>query len=676
MGDYMKVKTKFIGVFVILSLMLISMPPALGQTDYNLGYVDPEDDVTVDIEGSPSFDYNIENFDIVLVESYKLPLKQDIIMELTVLGEIKDAETIWYGFTILDDEEMVYDVMYYNGNCAGYHHITNDGTDDTLEASIENTDTLVVTVPIKNLGYISNYDFYGQVFALFSDETNYVHFEDYAPDQDWDWNGYDDYYEKMIYIIEPLNRSTVFGLYEMNGILNYDEVDIESVEVQIDSQSSGGWELAAISEDGYSWGYNWDTTDLSDGSHTIYSRGYDGEEYYYDEIVVQIDQSCATEPPTMEHMKLNIGDKFEYRETDFEGYYVSSSGSMTLEVEDIEDITVNNQVHEVYKLAMTSEYEMDDGEYHSKSTSTGTIWMRTSDFAFAKIDVYGYHTDTDPDSGTSQSSSHSIITNDPPDRPIQFPVSVGARWEVELEETYDSTYTFDGETDSDNTVDSKITKIECLTTETVTVPAGTFDTFLINFRDIYEESYDEYPDDFENYNDTDGDEWPDDIEEDFGTDPNNPEDYPDFGDGGDGGDGGNGVIVSEEISSSESYFDYYTIEYYSPDLGFFVKIENYDENRQLMSVMELTTYTPGINDTATSSGVSSSESSYSFEIQSVVLFVALLIIVLVIIAALLIRREHKKDYTRFEVEPLEDGSDEVYFSDQDQMGPETPPRSV
>ena len=105
-------------------------------------------------------------------------------------------------------------------------------------------------------------------------------------------------------------------------------------------------------------------------------------------------------------------------------------------------------------------------------------------------------------------------------------------------------------------------------------------------------------------------------------------------------------------------------------------METYDENRQLMTVMELTSYTPGKNDASGSSGVSSSGSSYKFEGQSVVLFVVLLIGILIIIAVLFIRKVHKKNYVKFEVEPLDNNSEGAYFSKQEQMEPRDPPKAV
>ncbi len=78
-----------------------------------------------------------------------------------------------------------------------------------------------------------------------------------------------------ITITEPANNSTVSGTVTINGTAsdpNGDET-IERVEIRI---NHGGWAGVTGTT---SWSYQWDTTEVEEGNHTIYARAFDGEEY-------------------------------------------------------------------------------------------------------------------------------------------------------------------------------------------------------------------------------------------------------------------------------------------------------------------------------------------------------------------------------------------------------------
>ena len=79
-----------------------------------------------------------------------------------------------------------------------------------------------------------------------------------------------------ITILNPTGYSNVSGIIEINGTAYDIDGTIQRVEIKIDD---GSWIVATGTN---SWSYNWDTTEVSNGLHTIYARSFDGE--YYSEI--------------------------------------------------------------------------------------------------------------------------------------------------------------------------------------------------------------------------------------------------------------------------------------------------------------------------------------------------------------------------------------------------------
>ena len=70
-----------------------------------------------------------------------------------------------------------------------------------------------------------------------------------------------------------VNNDEVYGSITIYGIVEIGAGDLERVEYKIDLND---WELA---EGTYSWEFQWDTTSMNNGQHTIYIRSFDGIEY-------------------------------------------------------------------------------------------------------------------------------------------------------------------------------------------------------------------------------------------------------------------------------------------------------------------------------------------------------------------------------------------------------------
>lgn len=74
-------------------------------------------------------------------------------------------------------------------------------------------------------------------------------------------------------IESPIPGENVSGVYTIAGSSSDPDGSVHRVEVRIDS---GSWHQATGTS---SWTYDWDTTKVSSGLHTIHVRSYDGENY-------------------------------------------------------------------------------------------------------------------------------------------------------------------------------------------------------------------------------------------------------------------------------------------------------------------------------------------------------------------------------------------------------------
>ena len=680
----MKYLSKALVIIIMMWSLLLSTWSAAGE-DYDITYSDPEDDVKIynfdTEEVTPVSGYG--DIDILEIKSSKFVLQQNLILEMRVLGEIVDSETISYEFMLLDEGNSFYNVYYNNGTCMGINYNDMKSEGDILVATGQGTDTLTVTVPIKNLGAVVDYDFMGVGMETELDDEEFIVYTDEVPDQGapWDPNGNgdngDDWEARIIGIIQPLDGATVFGTCEIKGVSDLYEEDIQLVELQLDSASYDDWHSAKSNDDWETWSYQWDTEEFADGKYTINARGYDGDGYYYDSITVYVDRQAATAPQSTTGPKISVGDRYEYRlKANMDGTDIPEdavvTGSMTHEVTGEETISVQGESFEVYTIRTSGTMEMSSSEYSMTNTMTGTIWMLKSDLTIVKEKMAYQSTETSGSPfGGGQYSSEEVITYSPPKNHYDFPLKVTESWEIFTTKTIESTETDNGETYSDTYTEDVTTRYECLRTDKVTVPAGTFDTFLVHY--IEEEEYDDdsYGEEWD-YEDSDDDGWSDDEEEYYGTDPTDPEDYPDFGEEGDGGEGkveveeemeeeeeeGEGTKEEEESKEYEVYseesgmeaYEYlyqeYTIEYYSPSIGYLAKIESYDHNRELMTTFELVSYSykgeedEPSSDTTDDFGIQIGD-GYEISI-SVLLFIIVIVIIIILIAVVVIKQRRKK----------------------------------
>lgn len=92
-------------------------------------------------------------------------------------------------------------------------------------------------------------------------------------------------------IITPVSGATISGTYTVVGNASDSDGIVERVEIRIDA---GSW----IGVNGTtSWIYDWDTTTVPNGNHTIYARSFDGTDYSEEMSVTAVVDNAVTPPP-------------------------------------------------------------------------------------------------------------------------------------------------------------------------------------------------------------------------------------------------------------------------------------------------------------------------------------------------------------------------------------------
>ena len=642
----MNMLSKWMTTCLVVSFMVLSICPVKAEVNYDVTHEDPEDDVQLMADDGWETAPGRYDIDIVSVKSSKRPLKQNVLLEMTVVGTITVSENISYSFTIMDGDEMVYMAYYMNGVCTGMNVVDFEGEphEDVLVVSGAGTDTLMVTIPIEKLGSISSYDIVGETCEFLDDGDMFHIYMDSVPDTDFPIydDYYDDYYdERPIVITEPTNGTTVFNIIDIRGTTDH----TEGVEIRIDSTSSSGWFEPETSDNWSSWNWAWDTTRVSDGEHVIHARAYDGEQYYFDNITVFVDQQAANSPAIADLTTFSIGDRYEYDMIVVEDEFydtedMTMSGNLVMDVEEMDSLLVDGVETEVYVFEVHGMAEFGSGTFTEKSTMDGRMWLRKSDLALIKEEMN--YEDTSSGFGDSEQYSYSeIATYDPPKNNFDFPMAVSEKWESTYDCTTESTDEYDGETDTYTDTYTGTTRFECLRNETVEVPGGIFEVFLI-YEAEEEMEWDE--------EDWEDDDWGDD---DWGDDDWGDDDWDD--------DGSDNYTEVEVIYVDEYGYSGYTIQYYSPELGYFAKMEEYDHNRDLLMVYELVRFERGGNVSKPPDASPSVNPDLGFEIPFTYVLIiigAFIVLLILLCATLIVKRRRKQSRAHFLVEMNETGPGE------------------
>lgn len=592
----MRIGNSFIVAVIIMICLTAGISSLTLAEGYDITYADPEDDIVLlDDDGNSVSAPGHENIDILEVSSSEQILGFTIVLKMMVKGIILDQENITYGFNILDGDSVFYIIVYTNGVCSGYGFENSDI--DVLPASGSGTETLEIDLPASNVEEIQNFDIVGWTAEeVYDDEDSSNIFQDVIPDDAGFFMGDISREAKPLIITDPKQGSTLSRTYTIKGITNNES--ISSVEVQLDSND---WSYANSIDDWQRWYLQLDTTAVGDGIHTITARAFNGTDYYYDTISVIVDQGNAVSPRTLESLSLSVGDEFVYSISDVNISEVPFLGDIsmgnTFTVKGTEELEVDDQRYEVFVIDITGEVEGDITNILNDYSIESKRWQRKSDLAEVKNELEV--------SGSASMFGFSIsfytfteTSFDPPYDRLEFPISIGEKW---ISTTTSTTHyvtdikaPFIDDIYEDNTSTSNIlAHHEALHVENITVPAGTFETFVLwSLSQSTAGSSD---------GESTGYEWGD-----------------------------------------------YTLEYYSPELGYPIKIEQYNSNRELILSMELESYRHRTDldnqDISLPSG---------FQLPIWILYIIILAILAILISIIAVKRYREKAYIKQYMKGLE-----------------------
>jgi parallel beta-helix repeat protein len=92
-------------------------------------------------------------------------------------------------------------------------------------------------------------------------------------------------------ITSPTSQDSLSGVYTAIGLADDPDGTVTLVQIRIDD---GGW----IQAEGLtSWSYSWNTSNASDGEHTIYARSFDGTDYSNEAVVLAIVDNGSPQEP-------------------------------------------------------------------------------------------------------------------------------------------------------------------------------------------------------------------------------------------------------------------------------------------------------------------------------------------------------------------------------------------
>jgi DNA-binding transcriptional ArsR family regulator len=475
----MRTAIKWLSGFIIANLLVVTLyfyysatiPPQINTlTNFDITYDDPRDDVV-------DSGYHIsgkDDIDIVQLKSRKSKDNLYLILELKVVGRIVRSMYFHYNIYLMDEEEEYFEIMYSNGYGSGYYW--DSDLEESVDVGIKNSNTLVFTIPLEISKDIMWYD-----LSAGAD----------CP------NGYDscDGFSWDNLIIEPISGSTVYGNCTIKGITDpYNEIPIDSVYVQINNQFPNGWKLTITNDNWTNWSHEWDTRLVSDRKITIYARAIDIKDryYYFDKITVTVEQKALTNPKTTNTPINHIGD-FNYYEGGtpaFNRVYNSSVfgpyfGYEILIGENMEfdTISINGTIYDTYIRKEMGEFSSYDPEdvLDSRYKYERKAWFSTTDQAALKVENYWIEIN---DSGDIIDNRTGITSYEYLNNESRFPLMVGKEWNnTIIERDSISNYNESSEEfDIRNYTHKYSIEYHCIGTDEITVPAGTFEVFIIVSR--------------------------------------------------------------------------------------------------------------------------------------------------------------------------------------------------
>lgn len=165
-----------------------------------------------------------------------------------------------------------------------------------------------------------------------------------------------------------------------------------------------------------------------------------------------------------------VGDHWEVRST-AAGQQVTARSNLTA----LEPITIDGTTHQAARLESHSERSFAVAGFTTTTVTDTTTWVRVSDGASLRTTVRT--TSPPPFPGAPSTGSTSETTYSPPCIYDEFPLFVGKTWSSSCHSTTTTTYDSGGPANSQSFNAS--TAFRVVREESVTVPAGTFQTLVV-----------------------------------------------------------------------------------------------------------------------------------------------------------------------------------------------------
>lgn len=436
------------------------------EVSYDITYDDPEGDV--ELYGTTTrAGYNIPDIDITQISSTLDTgiggIKENIILTLTVYGAIAATNDTGYVMQIMADDDQ-YMIGYSSGVAVDL------ATQRPVLATGGGTDTLTLTIPLKDITVpTSVYNISAFVARTLPDgERTYM---DFCPDD----TAITSQANRPLEITGPTDGATVWGVEKVTGITQNtpDNKTIKYVELQVDSQSQGGWKKAATFDGWMDWSYDWDTTESSDGTHILYARAYNGSAYSLVQRTYWVDQTQAITQRSMGLPELRIGDRYVYEgsgKVTVSGIVATLTESENLTLWGLDIIESKGHDYECFIYRMEAWVQVKALGYTIDAYTEGYLFMDHNTLSTVRSDIWV--NSTIPMEG--EQNVHTVSDYDPPLDTNQFPLTVSDRWISSSSVT--TTTTQSGETDTQQTETTSL--YECLRVQDVGVPAGSFESFV------------------------------------------------------------------------------------------------------------------------------------------------------------------------------------------------------
>jgi hypothetical protein len=248
---------------------------------------------------------------------------------------------------------------------------------------------------------------------------------------------------------------------------------------------------------------SWNTDDDNSTDPNNYRYGYEDSE----SIKIIVITNSSDTPKEAAKPEWNTGYQWLYSMKMQDLGSFAMNGTMSMTITDDTNIEVNDKSYDVFKMVLDSNLELDINQsdmpyFGSMELKMGGMnYFQKSNLATVKSEIKAeYTTRMFGESVTYGSEITSIY--DPPLNEFDYPIKAGEQWKVistvneeirQIEiydDDYDDSYTYDS-------IEKQKRSYICIGTESTTVPAGTFETFMVMEYDRDTEYlYDDYGNDY------------------------------------------------------------------------------------------------------------------------------------------------------------------------------------